>query len=54
MDFRRSHPVTVPLTMLNSTVSVVEFSRFLVSTISLDLKLESIINTVIKKAWQRS
>ncbi|XP_069545532.1 uncharacterized protein [Brachyistius frenatus] len=53
MDFRRNPPTLPPITILNNTVSAVETFRFLGSTISQNLKLESNINSIIKKAQQR-
>ncbi|KAI3353757.1 hypothetical protein L3Q82_004989 [Scortum barcoo] len=53
VDFRRSPPTLLPLSILNNTVSAVETFRFLGSTISQDLKWESNIDAIRKKAQQR-
>ena len=53
VDFRKSPPTLPPVTLLNSSVSVVETFRFLGSTISQDLKWTPNIDSVIKKAQQR-
>src|SRR4029434_3730469 len=53
VDFRRSPPALPPLIIHNSTVLAVESFRFLGSTISRNLKWETNINTIIKKAQQR-
>ncbi|KAI3361732.1 hypothetical protein L3Q82_002085 [Scortum barcoo] len=50
VNFRRSPPTLLPLSILNNTVSAVETFRFLGSTISQDLKWESNIDTIRKKA----
>ncbi|XP_057186360.1 uncharacterized protein LOC130552196 isoform X2 [Triplophysa rosa] len=53
VDFRRNPPSLPPLTILDSTVDTVESFRFLGSTISQDLKWESHIDSIVKKAQQR-
>ncbi|KAI3370530.1 hypothetical protein L3Q82_025297 [Scortum barcoo] len=53
VDFRRSPPTLPPLSILNNTVSAVETFRFLGSTISQDLRWESNIDVIRKKAQQR-
>src|SRR4029434_10485055 len=53
VDFRRSPPALPPLSLLNSIVLAAESFRFLGSTISQNLKWETNINTIIKKAQQR-
>ncbi len=45
MDFRRKPPALSPLTIMNSTVTVVESFRFLGTTISQDLNLDNHINS---------
>ncbi|KAI3372935.1 hypothetical protein L3Q82_022731, partial [Scortum barcoo] len=52
VDFRRSPPTLPPLSILNNTVSAVE--TFLGSTISQDLRWESNIDAIRKKACLRS
>ncbi|KAK3530768.1 hypothetical protein QTP70_000792 [Hemibagrus guttatus] len=53
VDFRRNTPALPPLTIMNSTVPTVESFRFLGTTISQDLKLDTHIDSIIKKAQQR-
>ncbi|KAK3527750.1 hypothetical protein QTP86_003341 [Hemibagrus guttatus] len=53
VDFRRNTPALPPLTIMNSTVPIVESFRFLGTTISQDLKWGTHINATIKKAQQR-
>ncbi|KAK3523646.1 hypothetical protein QTP70_006308 [Hemibagrus guttatus] len=53
VDFRRNNPALPPLTIMNSTVPTVESFRFLGTTISQDLKWDTHIDSIIKKAQQR-
>ncbi|KAK3553780.1 hypothetical protein QTP70_010326 [Hemibagrus guttatus] len=53
VDFRRNTPALPPLTITNSTVPTVESFRFLGTTISQDLKWDTHIDSIIKKAQQR-
>ncbi|KAK3553519.1 hypothetical protein QTP70_004199 [Hemibagrus guttatus] len=53
VDFRRNTPALPSLTIMNSTVPTVESFRFLGTTISQDLKWETHIDSIIKKAQQR-
>ncbi|KAK3548008.1 hypothetical protein QTP70_002313 [Hemibagrus guttatus] len=53
VDFRRNTPALPPLTIMNSTVPTVESFRFLGTTISQDLKCDTHIDSIIKKAQQR-
>ncbi|KAK3565584.1 hypothetical protein QTP86_012898 [Hemibagrus guttatus] len=53
VDFRRNTPALPPLTIMNSTVPTVESFRFLGTTISQDLKWDTHIEFIIKKAQQR-
>ncbi len=53
MDFRRNPPALPPLTIMNSTVTAVESFRFLGTTISQDLKWDTNIDSIVKKAQQR-
>ncbi len=53
MDFRRNPPALPPLTIMNSTVTTVESFRFLGTTISQDLKWDTHIDSIVKKAQQR-
>ncbi|KAK3511333.1 hypothetical protein QTP70_001454 [Hemibagrus guttatus] len=53
LDFRRNTPALPPLTIMNSTVPTVESFRFLGTTISQDLKWDTHIDSIIKKAQQR-
>ncbi len=52
-DFRRNPPALPPLTIMNSTVTTVETFRFLGTTISQDLKWDTHIDSIVKKAQQR-
>ncbi|XP_051551973.1 uncharacterized protein LOC127439799 [Myxocyprinus asiaticus] len=53
VDIRRNTPTLTPLTILNSTVATVESFGFLGTTISQDLKWETHIDSIVKKAQQR-
>ena len=53
VDFRRHPSALFPFTISNNPVSTVETFRFLGTTISQDLKWETNINSVLKKALQR-
>ncbi|KAK3548208.1 hypothetical protein QTP70_005177 [Hemibagrus guttatus] len=53
VDFRRNTPALPPFTIMNSTVPTVESFRFLGTTISQDLKWDTHIDSIIKKAQQR-
>ncbi|KAK3539400.1 hypothetical protein QTP70_006298 [Hemibagrus guttatus] len=53
VDFRRNTPALPPLTIMNSTVPTVESLRFLGTTISQDLKWDTHMDSIIKKAQQR-
>ncbi len=53
VDFRRNPPALPPLTIMNSTVTAVESFRFLGTTISQDLKWDTHIEFIVKKAQQR-
>ncbi len=53
VDFRRNPPALPPLTIMNSTVTAVESFRFLVTTISQDLKWDNHIDSIVRKAQQR-
>ncbi len=53
VDFRRNPPALSPLTIMNSTVTAVESSRFLGTTISQDLKWDNHIDSIVKKDQQR-
>ncbi len=53
VDFRRNPPALSPLTIMNSTVTAVESFRFLGTTISQDLKWDTHIDSIVKKAQQR-
>ncbi len=53
VDFRRHPPAFPPLTIMNSTVTAVESFRFLGTTISQDLKWDTHIVSIVKKAQQR-
>ncbi|KAK3551680.1 hypothetical protein QTP70_022120, partial [Hemibagrus guttatus] len=53
VDFRRNTPALPPLTIMNSTVPTVESFRFLGTTISQDLKWDTHIDSIVKKAQQR-
>ncbi len=54
VDFRRNPPALPPLTIMNSTVTAVESFRFLGTTIFQDLKWDIHIDSIVKKAQQRS
>ncbi len=53
VDFRRNPPAFPPLTIMNNTVAAVESFRFLGTTISQDLKWDTHIDSIVKKAQQR-
>ncbi len=53
VDFRRNPPALPPLTIMNNTVNAVESFRFLGTTISQDLKWNTHIDSIVKKAQQR-
>ncbi|KAK3508746.1 hypothetical protein QTP70_004225 [Hemibagrus guttatus] len=53
VDFRRNTPALHPLNIMNSTVPTVESFRFLGTTISQDLKWDTHIDSIVKKAQQR-
>ncbi|KAL1282557.1 hypothetical protein QQF64_001360 [Cirrhinus molitorella] len=53
VDFRRNPPALSPLTIMDSTVATVESFKFLGSFISQDLKWDTHINSIVKKAQQR-
>ncbi|KAK3545698.1 hypothetical protein QTP70_011272 [Hemibagrus guttatus] len=53
VDFRRNTPALPPLTIMNSTVPTVASFRFLGTTISQDLKWDTHIDSIIKKAQER-
>ncbi len=53
VDFRRNPLALPPPTIMNSTVTAVESFRFLGTTISLDLKWDNHIESIVKKAQQR-
>ncbi len=53
MDFRRNPPALPPLTIMNNSVNAVESFRFLGTTISQDLKWDTHIDSIVKKAQQR-
>uniref|UniRef100_A0AAQ6IJQ8 Reverse transcriptase domain-containing protein n=1 Tax=Anabas testudineus TaxID=64144 RepID=A0AAQ6IJQ8_ANATE len=53
VDFRKNRLAPLPLTIHNTTVSIVDSFRFLGSTISQDMKWSSHIETVHKKSHQR-
>ncbi|KAK3562672.1 hypothetical protein QTP86_005053 [Hemibagrus guttatus] len=53
LDFMRNTPALPPLTIMNSTVPTAESFRFLCTTISQDLKWDTHIDSIIKKAQQR-
>uniref|UniRef100_A0A673GSV0 Reverse transcriptase domain-containing protein n=1 Tax=Sinocyclocheilus rhinocerous TaxID=307959 RepID=A0A673GSV0_9TELE len=53
VDFRRNLPALPPLTIMDSTVTAVESFRFLGTTISQDLKWDTHIDSIVKKAQQR-
>uniref|UniRef100_A0A8C6NSQ5 Alkylated DNA repair protein AlkB homologue 8 N-terminal domain-containing protein n=1 Tax=Nothobranchius furzeri TaxID=105023 RepID=A0A8C6NSQ5_NOTFU len=53
VDFRKLPTVLSPLTISNSPVSMVDSFKFLGTIISRDLKWETNINSIVKKAQQR-
>uniref|UniRef100_A0A1A8QQT5 Reverse transcriptase domain-containing protein n=1 Tax=Nothobranchius rachovii TaxID=451742 RepID=A0A1A8QQT5_9TELE len=53
VDFRKLPTVLPPLTISNSPVSMVDSFKFLGTIISRDLKWETNINSIVKKAQQR-
>ncbi len=53
VDFRRNPPALPPLTIMNSTVTAVESFRFLGTTISQDLKWDTHMDSIVRKAQQR-
>ncbi|CAM4393404.1 unnamed protein product [Leuciscus chuanchicus] len=53
VDFRRNPPALPSLTIMDSTVTAVESFRFLGTTISQDLKWDTHIDSIVKKAQQR-
>uniref|UniRef100_A0A672L4P2 Reverse transcriptase domain-containing protein n=1 Tax=Sinocyclocheilus grahami TaxID=75366 RepID=A0A672L4P2_SINGR len=53
VDFRRNPSALPPLTIMDSTVTAVESFRFLGTTISQDLKWDTHIDSIVKKAQQR-
>ncbi|XP_061643752.1 uncharacterized protein LOC133484744 [Phyllopteryx taeniolatus] len=53
LDFRKQFSPQLPLTLSNSHVSTVETFKFLGITVSQDLKWETDINSILKKAQQR-
>ncbi len=53
IDFRINPLALPPLTIMNSTVMTVESFRFLGTTISQELKWDTHIDSVVKKAQQR-
>ncbi|KAK3565314.1 hypothetical protein QTP86_005503 [Hemibagrus guttatus] len=53
VDFRRNTPALPPLTIMNSTVPRVESFRFLGTTIFQDLKWDTHIDSIVKKAQRR-
>ncbi len=53
VDFRRNPPALPPLTIMNNSVNAVESFRFLGTTISQDLKWDTHIDSIMKKAQQR-
>ncbi|KAL0149820.1 hypothetical protein M9458_054868, partial [Cirrhinus mrigala] len=52
-DFRRNPPALPPLSIMDSTVAAVETFKFLGSIISRDLKWDTHIDSIAKKAQQR-
>ncbi|XP_072564408.1 integral membrane protein GPR180-like [Paramormyrops kingsleyae] len=52
-DFRRNPPALPPLTIMDSTVATIESFRFLGTIISQDLKWDTHIDSIVKKAQQR-
>ncbi|KAL0161708.1 hypothetical protein M9458_045433, partial [Cirrhinus mrigala] len=53
VDFRRKPPALTPLTIMNSTVALVDSFKFLGTNISQDLKWDIHIDSIVKKAQQR-
>ncbi|KAL0151881.1 hypothetical protein M9458_052882 [Cirrhinus mrigala] len=53
IDFRRNPPALPPLSIMDSTVAAVETFEFLGSIISRDLKWDTHIDSIAKKAQQR-
>ncbi len=53
VDFRRNPPALPPLTIMNNSVNAVESFRFLGTTNSQDLKWDTHIDSIVKKAQQR-
>ncbi len=53
VDFRGNPPALPPLTIMNSTETTVESFRFLGTTFSQDLKWDTHIDSIVKKAQQR-
>ncbi len=53
VDFRRNPPALPPLTIIDSTVITVDSFRLLGTTISQDLKWDTHIDSIVKKAQQR-
>ncbi|KAL0195121.1 hypothetical protein M9458_008693, partial [Cirrhinus mrigala] len=53
VDFWRNHPALPPLTIMNSTVTVVDSFKFLGTNISQELKWDIHIDSTVKKAQQR-
>ncbi|KAL0152423.1 hypothetical protein M9458_052146 [Cirrhinus mrigala] len=53
VDFRRKPPALTPLTIMNSTVAVVDSFKFLGTNISQDLKWDIHIDSIVKKPQQR-
>ncbi len=53
VDFRRNPTALPPLTIMDSTVAAVESFRFLGTIISQDLKWDTHIDSIAKKAQQR-
>ncbi|KAI2644929.1 Heat shock protein 75 kDa, mitochondrial [Labeo rohita] len=53
VDFRRNPPALTPLTIMNSTVAVVDSFKFLGTNISQDLKWDIHTDSIVKKAQQR-
>ncbi|KAL0165593.1 hypothetical protein M9458_037437, partial [Cirrhinus mrigala] len=53
VDFRRKPPALPPLTIMNSTVALVDSFKFLGTNISQDLKWDIHIDSIVKKAQQR-
>ncbi|KAL0152343.1 hypothetical protein M9458_052066 [Cirrhinus mrigala] len=53
VDFRRNPPALPPLTIMDSTVTLVETFRFLGTTLTQNLKWDNHIDLIVKKAQQR-